>query len=161
MEVKALAAGENGRQQLVGFGRRQDEDNVRRRLLQRLEEGVGGLLGEHVDFIDDIDLVARLVGGVVHLLAEVSDFVDTAVAGGIDFDNVHSAAFGDCPAHVAFVAGLALAVVEAVDGFSQTAGRAGLAGAAGSAKKVGMRYLLTGEGVKQCLRNMLLSDYLG
>ena len=41
-EVKALAAGEDRRQQLVHLGRRQNEDHVRGRLLQRFQKRVEG-----------------------------------------------------------------------------------------------------------------------
>ena len=43
VEIEALAAGQDGRQHLVGLGGGQDEDDVRRWLLQRLQQGVGGL----------------------------------------------------------------------------------------------------------------------
>ena len=40
----------------------QHEDHVRRRLLQRLEEGVEGRAREHVDLVDDVDLEAPRAG---------------------------------------------------------------------------------------------------
>ena len=43
---------------------------------------------EDVDFIDDIDLAARQVGGIVDLFPQVPDFFNATVAGGIDFNNV-------------------------------------------------------------------------
>ena len=45
VEIVGLAAGEDGREDLVLLGCRQDEDGVCRGLLQRLEEGVEGGLG--------------------------------------------------------------------------------------------------------------------
>ena len=123
----------------MGFGGGQDEDDVRRRLLQRLEQGVGGLVGEHVDFVDDIDLVARLVGGIVDLLPQVADIVDAAVAGGINLDHIQGPALGDGLAHGAGIARLALAVGEAVDRLGQDARGAGLAGAARAAEEIGVR----------------------
>ena len=61
-ELVALAAREHRGGYLVDFGGRQDEDGVGRRLLQRLQQGVESRRGEHVDFVDDIDLVTALVG---------------------------------------------------------------------------------------------------
>jgi hypothetical protein len=43
---------------LVRLGRREDELHVRRRLLERLQQRVEGLRGEHVHLVDDVDLVA-------------------------------------------------------------------------------------------------------
>ncbi len=37
-----------------------------RRLLQRLQEGVEGRRRQHVDFVDDVDLVARAGRRVAH-----------------------------------------------------------------------------------------------
>ena len=62
LNSKVLAARQDGRRDLVELGRGEDEDHVRRRLLEGLEEGVEGLRGEHVDFVDDVDLVAAVAG---------------------------------------------------------------------------------------------------
>ena len=42
----------------MGVGGGEDELNVRGRLLESLKEGIERLGGEHVDFVDDIYLVA-------------------------------------------------------------------------------------------------------
>ena len=57
VKVESLAAREDRRRDLVGLGRGEDEDDVRRRLFERLEERVERLRREHVDFVDDVDLV--------------------------------------------------------------------------------------------------------
>ena len=62
-EVEALAARQDGDRDLVRLGRREDELHVRRRLLQRLEQGVERLRRQHVNFVDDVDLVARSAAG--------------------------------------------------------------------------------------------------
>ena len=36
--------------------RREDEDDVRRRLLKRLQQGIEGRFGEHVNFVDQVNL---------------------------------------------------------------------------------------------------------
>src|SRR5438874_620586 len=48
-EVEALAAGQDGDRDLVDLGGGEDELDVGGRLFKGLEEGVEGLLGEHVD----------------------------------------------------------------------------------------------------------------
>ena len=57
-EVEAVAAVDDRRQHLLRLGRREHEDRVRRRLLERLEERVPRLRGEHVRLVEDVDLVA-------------------------------------------------------------------------------------------------------
>ena len=56
-EVEAVAAVDDRRQHLAGLGRREHEDRVRRRLLERLEERVPRLRREHVRLVEDVDLV--------------------------------------------------------------------------------------------------------
>ncbi len=58
-EIEALAARQDGDRHLADLGRREDELHMLRRLLQGLQQAVEGRLGEHVHFVDDIDLVGR------------------------------------------------------------------------------------------------------
>ena len=62
LEVEALAAVDDRRHDLVRLGGREDEDGVRRRLLERLQERVPGLAGEHVRLVEDVDLPAPAAG---------------------------------------------------------------------------------------------------
>src|SRR5256885_7412414 len=50
-------------------------------LLERLEERVPGLLGEHVGLIEDVHLVPPRNGRVRDLLPEIADVVDRVVRG--------------------------------------------------------------------------------
>src|SRR5690606_12716713 len=100
-EVEALAAREDRRRGLLDALRlrgREDEDHPRRRLLEDLEERVPRLAGEHVGLVDDVDLVAPLLGRRVHgALAQVARVVDAAVRGGVDLDDVERRAPGPDP----------------------------------------------------------------
>ena len=72
----------------MAFGSSQNKDNMRWWFLKCLEQGVGGFFGEHVDFIYNIDLITSLVRSIVDLLPEVSDFINAAIAGGVNFDDI-------------------------------------------------------------------------
>ncbi|MBA7694469.1 hypothetical protein ES703_103080 [subsurface metagenome] len=72
----------------MGFGGSQDKDNMWRWLLERLEQGVRGTGTEHMDFVYDIDLVASLGWSIINPLPEVSDFINTPVAGSINFYDI-------------------------------------------------------------------------
>ena len=65
-QVEALAARQHRHRHLADFGGGEHELGVRRRLLQRLQEGVEGRVRQHVDFVDDVDLVARAGRRVAH-----------------------------------------------------------------------------------------------
>jgi hypothetical protein len=58
------------------------------RLLERLEEGVGGGPCDLVGLVDDVELRLELGRREHHPLAQVADVVDAAVAGGVDLDHV-------------------------------------------------------------------------
>ena len=87
-EVEALAAREDGLGDLVRLGGGEHEDDVGRRLLERLEQRVEGLAREHVDLVDDVDLEAAVDRREGDLVAQVADVVDAAVGGGVHLDDV-------------------------------------------------------------------------
>ena len=94
-KVEALAAREDGRRDLVDLGRGEHEDDVGGRLLEGLQEGVEGLLGEHVGLVDDVDLVAAPDRRIADLVAQLADVVDAAVGGGVHLDHVERRRGGD------------------------------------------------------------------
>ena len=63
-EYKVLAAAHNGNGKLVRLCGGKDKDHAFRRLFQRLQQGVEGVAGEHVGFVDDKNLVATFHGRV-------------------------------------------------------------------------------------------------
>ena len=95
LQVEALAARQHGDRDLADFGRRENELHMRRRLLERLQQAVEGLRRQHVDFVDDVDLVARRHRRIAHLLDDLADVVDAGVGGGVHLDDVDMAAFHD------------------------------------------------------------------
>ncbi len=159
-EVEALAAGADGRGYLVRFRRREDEDDVRRRLLERLQEGIRGLGGEHVGFVEDVDLEVGATGRIADFLAQVLDGIDAAVAGGVELDEVHGAAFAEGDAGVALVARLAILRVATVRRLGEETAGAGLAGAARAAKQVRMGYFFRRHSVAEGAHNGLLTRNL-
>ena len=159
-EVKALAAAEHGGRDLVRLGRGQDETGVRRRLFQRLEQGVKGAVGEHMHFVDDVDLVTALAGAKAYLVAQLADVVDTVVGGSVDLDQVDHAAFGDGDAGGALVAGTFGLWRAAVQRLGQDARRTGLARAARPGKEIGMGHTTFAQRIAQRLRYVFLANDL-
>ena len=78
-EGKALAAGEDRRRDLVQLRRRQDKQQMLRRLLDRLEQGVERLHREHMDLIDDIHPLFCLCRGIDRVIPQSADMVDAVV----------------------------------------------------------------------------------
>ena len=73
---------------LVRLGRREDELQVWRRLLDELEQGVETLTRDHVRLVDDVDLVRAVDRREERSLAQVTRVVDAAVARCVDLDDV-------------------------------------------------------------------------
>ena len=67
-EIVPLAPRDDRERYLVYFRRRKDEDRVSGRLFEGLQQRVEGRLGQHVDLVDDVDLVPALVGRVPDLV---------------------------------------------------------------------------------------------
>ena len=140
----------------------QDKDDVRRRLFKGLEQRIGRTGTQHVYFINDIDLVPRFVWRVIDPFPEVPDVVHAGIAGGVDFNNIQSSAFGDCLTHLTGIAGFAFAFIgETINRLGENASRAGLTGTAWSAEKVGMRYVAANQGILQRLGYLFLADHFG
>ena len=146
---------------LVQLGRRHHEDDVRRRLLHRLEEGVERRARELVDLVDDEDLVA--IARRPHLQAvddHLADVVDAGVRRGVDLEHVEVAALGDLDAGVADAAGVRRRPLLAVEGAGQDAGGRGLADAAGAGEHEGLGDAAGRDGVAKGLGDALLPDHL-
>jgi hypothetical protein len=131
-EIEALAAGKDGDRKFVGFGGGKDELDVFRRLLQGLQQRIEGVGGEHVDFVDDDDLVAAVGGEVLDAVAQFADIFHAVIGGAVDLEDVGGGAFGDLDADRTDVAGLMGNALFAVEGLGQDAGRTGLADTPGA-----------------------------
>ena len=162
-EVVALAAAADGLLDRAGVGGREDEVDVGRRLLERLEEGVGGLALDFMGLVDQVDLevgpgVGRAVAGV---LTQVPDVVDAAVRCGVHLDEVEVAALVEGDA-VGRIGGRLTGVVVAEDDrLGEDAGGGRLAGAAGAGEQVGVDGLVLADGVAQRLDDDILPDDVG
>ena len=159
-EVVPLASRDDGERDLVDFGCGEDEDGVAGRLFEGLQERVECRLGEHVDFVDDVDLVAALVRRVPDLVAQIANVVDAAVAGRVDLDEVERAGLVDRLADFARIVRLPVLRVAAVGGLRHDAGGARLARSARAGEQVRMGEPSERHGVPQRLRDGLLSDDL-
>src|SRR5690606_25718286 len=94
VKVVYLATRQYGGQHLVFFCRGQNENGIWRRLLQRFQECIESRTGEHVNFIDNIDLESAVLGRIAHLVDQVADVVDGVVGGGVQFEDIQRVEFG-------------------------------------------------------------------
>ena len=133
---------------------------MRRRLLQRLEQRVERIAGEHVRLIDDVDLVRAAGGRQVHLLAQVAHLVDAAVRSRVDLDQVERRPRRHLQAGLAPVAWLGRVprAARAVERLREEPRGRGLAGPATSAEEVCVRDAAGDDRALQRSRRRVLAD---
>ena len=165
-QIEALAARQYRDRHLVHFRGRENELHMRWRLLEGLQQRVKGVFREHVDFVDNVDLVAGRDRRIAHRLDNLADIIDAGMAGGIHLDDVDKAAGRDAPARLAHAAGIdrgaALPVfANAVERLGyQTRGRC-LADPAYAGHQEGMGQPVALDRIAQGLDHCVLADQFG
>ena len=151
------------RDDLVRLGRREDEAHVIRWLLHELEKRVEARGGDHMGLVDDVDLVARGDGGKHRALPQLASVVDTAMAGGIQLNDVDGAGAVGCQvsAALALPARVRGGTLRAVERAGQDPGGRGLAAAAGAGQEVGVMHAIVCQGAGERLGDVLLTDDVG
>src|ERR1700691_316853 len=137
----------------------EDELEVLRRFLDKLEQGVEALRGHHVRLVDDVDLVAAGNRGVERTLAQITGIVPTAVAGGVDLDDVDAAGTGRGERHarLAHAARIGRGAVDAVQGAGEDTRARRLAAAARAAEEVSVIDPATSESLPERLCDVVLA----
>ena len=119
VEIEGLAARGYRLGDLAGLRRCHDEDHVRRRLFQRLQQRVERLAREHVRLVDDIDLHAARERSVLHRLPYAARVLDLPVGGAVYLDDVEALARRDLLARNALSARLVGWTLLAVESLGQ------------------------------------------
>ena len=147
---------------LLGLGRREDELQVGRGLLDQLEQGVEALRGDHVGLVDDVDLVAARHRREERLLAQIPRVVDAAVARRVDLDHVDraGAAAGQVAAGLALPARRRGGALLAVHAARHDARTRRLAAAARAGEEVGVVDPVARERRLEGLGHVVLTDDL-
>ena len=136
---------------------------MRRRLLQRLQQRVERRFGEHVHFVDDVDLGARRNREIASVLDDLAHVVDAGMRSRVHLDDVDVAGFDDRLTMQAqlghFDAGtLDLARQRIIEGAGQNARGRRLADAAHARQDVGLMDAVGGEGVGERAHHRILAD---
>ncbi len=134
---------------------------MRRRLLERFQQRVERVLGEHVHFVDQVDLVAAARRRVLHVVQQVARVVDLGLRRRVDLDQVDEAAFVDLDAGAALAAGLRGDALLAVERLGEDARDRRLADAARAREQVRVMQPARLQRVDQRLQHVLLPDRVG
>src|SRR5690554_1162658 len=88
-EIKPLTTGENGRGKLMTFSGGKDENHMRRRFLQSLQQCVKSLRRQHMRFINNVYFVISFHRGKLDPFSEDSNFVNSPVGSSVNLQNIH------------------------------------------------------------------------
>ena len=160
-QIKPLATGENGGGEFLDFGRGENKFYVSGRFFEGFKEGIEGLVGQHVDFVDDVDFKFSAGGGIGDSLAQLLDAVDPAVGGTIDFEDIEAAPLFNLLTDIVVGVEIGLGAVRAVESFGEDAGGGGFANATGTNKEKGVGQPTFGDRVGESAHDMFLSDQFG
>ena len=106
-----LAARTDGLWNVLRRRGRQHENDVVRRLFQRLQQGVESSISDLMSFVKNVNFETVAGRTVTRGLTKFADFVDAAVGGGIDFNNVDRVSGADFSARLTYAAGLGNRVI--------------------------------------------------
>ena len=159
-KVKPLAS----RQDRVGQGRRlgRTEDELDRLggLFEGLEQCVEGLVGQLMDFIDDVDLVPRPHALDAHIASQVANILDPPIRGAIDFQHIDILPGSNARADVAFVARPVSLGARAIERHGENPGHRRLADTSSSGEEIRVRDPTTLDRVPQPAGDMFLPNHL-
>ena len=161
LEIVPLAARQDRVRQLVRLGRREHEGDVRRRLLEGLQQCVERLGREHVDFVDDVDLLLEHRGLVTHRFGELANRIDAAVGCAVHLLIIGRAPVLDTHARFARAARRAIGRDQAVECLADDTSHRGLAAAARAAEQEGVVHAAADERVRERSCDVVLTDDFG
>ena len=160
LEAEGLTARADGREHLREIRRAEDEDEVRRRLLDQLQERVEGGVGELMRLVEDVDLVAPLDRLEDHVVADLADVVDPALGRRVHLDDVERRARRDRPAGVALAARRRRGPVHAVERLRDDSRHGRLPGPTRAGEQVRLPHLVSLDRVAQRAHDRLLTHHL-
>ena len=158
LQVELQAARQDGDRHLLRIGGGQDEGDVRRRLLERLQHRVERVRRQHVDLVDHVDLVASRDRRVDRVVQQLRHLVDAAIRSRVEFQIIREAPLVDLAARPALSAGLSRNARLAVQRLGEDPGDRGLADAACAGEQVGVMQTTGLQRMSQRPDDVLLPD---
>ena len=155
-----VGAGANRADHLVRFRRCEDEHDMFRRFLNDFEQRVEPLLGDHMRFVEDKDLVPVASGREACAFTQFAGIIDTVVACGVDFHDVDGprSSCGEILAARAFTARMRRGAFRAVDASRENTRGTGFATSARPGEQVRMGEPVLVKRPAERYGHLILSD---
>ncbi len=158
--MKLQAARENGNRQLLRIRGGQQKLHIGGWLFQGFQQRVEAVTGQHVHFIDEIDLEATTGRAVLHVVEQLAGIFHLGAGRRVNFQQIDKVALIDLAAGIADATRMAADPLLAVEALGQNTGDGGLADAAGAAQQIGVMQPSLIQGVGQGSQHMLLTYHL-
>ena len=160
-EIEPLTTTLNGLRNLLGFGGAEHELHMIRRLLHDLEQSVERLGAQHVDLVDDVELVGHSRRHQTRIGDQFANLVHSIVTGAVDLDDIDVLTTKDRIDGILREASLSTKGGSVVHQFAGEDSRGrGLAHTSGSTEEIGVRGALGFDGVSKRPDDGLLADKL-
>ena len=145
----------------MNFSCRKNKDGVTRGFLKCFKQGVKGGIGQHVDFVDDVDPVRAMKRCEFDVFTQFTDIVHAGVRRSVNLDDIHRVAPGDFNATWAGSTGMACGTLFTVKGLGQDARDSGFADSPHAGEDIGMGDAFAVDRIGECLHDMgLPQDFL-
>ena len=131
-----------------------------RRFFQSLQQRVERVLGDLMNFIDDVNLKSALSRLIADIFDDLANLIDAAIGRTVDFENVDRIALGNLLTLSADAARSRGWTIIAIQRLGENARECGLARAARAGEEVGVVQALRLEGVHEGRHHVLLADDL-
>ena len=162
-ERKRLAATTHRVGQAVRLGRAENEDHVRRRLLQRLQERVGRVGRQRMGLVEDVDAIATQHGLLVDAIANVADVIDATIRGRIELEDIKRSAISNRETRLALETRRRRRTLRVltIKRLAEDLRQRRLARATRPSKQVGMPHTVVINRIRQRLDNVALTHNMG
>ena len=98
LEVKLQTTRQHRGRQFLRIRGGQQEFHMRRRFFQCFEQRIETVVGQHMDFIDQVDFIARASGGVLDIIQQFARILYLGTRSSINLQQVYAAAFSNLQA---------------------------------------------------------------
>ena len=136
LQIELQAAGQNRDRNFLRVGGRQQKLYMGGRLLQRFQQRIEAVRGEHVDFVDQVNLIAAPGWGIHDVVQQVAGILDLGAGSRVHFNQVNEAPLIQLATTQAFTARLGPLTSFAIHGLGQNTGDRGLPDSAGTGEEI-------------------------
>jgi hypothetical protein len=131
---------------------------VRRRLLERLQQGVERRRAQHVHLVDQVDAELAVRREKTDILPQITDLLDAIVARAVNLEHIKTVTRRDFAARIALAAGRFGRTLCAVERFGEDPRRRGFAHSTRTDEQVGVGQAFTLDGVAQGAHHGILPE---